>query len=634
MADAADRLQITTQFNRALRQESLQPETPRPTASPVDQFTAPQAGDQLEQLAQGLAKVSPDVAQYSDQLAKQGQERDQADAVAQVSDAVRNGATTYAAAVKSGAIPASASPWYRLYAKKQFGQLMAGQMTSDFTAASAKDLSTATDLKQYDAYAQSFQKQWLDTHAGEATNDPAFSDGFNPSANAAMANQRERFADAAGQRLQQYTGATLSQNVAQIQREGKSQGMADADIVAKINQSATDAMGAGMNGDAVNGFVAQGLVTAAENAGDVGILKLASSIKAGTGVLGDTVAFRQAADEATKYITSSKMTADMMARNDRTARTEAARDTNLTAAFTALDANPHADIRTQLAALAAVNDYAGEEQLRTWQTAKVAQAWSGDKTTEGGLMADALGGSLDMGTIARHLHSGDDGISLPAADMLRGIVQAQQNKSEVNAKINSTLTDPNYKVQAKVLADHFAGLNLPSDRANLGNALQYLYEQATLLQQADPEYAKNPRSPQSIEKMKQIEAEAVMLKGGPSQQATVARSQSAADNNAEAHPGIAKRTLAEREADPDYGTAQDIAKAMGSGKPFDVITAIAMRRLNLTTPQKIHDYLVKHGAIAAPTTAEKKHMDTAALAPLLSTPKPAAPKLTGSNTMP
>jgi hypothetical protein len=455
MADA-DRLQIDTEFTRALRQDQLTPEIEHPVAAPVDTFANPHAGEQLNQLAAALGQVAPEVAKYGDVMAKNNQESDKADAEMAVSDAMRNGAKTYADAVQSGAIPASASPWYRLYAKNQMGRAMAANMGSDFEAASRTDLAGSTDLQTFDQYAAKFQQNWLKEHAGAASEDVALRQGFDPEANRVMANERDSFANQAGKNLENQTFDALTQNQAQTIRLGKQGKLTDQQITDQLNLSADAAIAHGMNGAQVNAANAKAITDAATDGLDSSILGLGKLVKAGTGTLQDTGVFSQLNKETGTYIVRQQMEADTKAHEDTIRNQEQVRAENVTTAFNALTADPQADIRPQLAALTATHDYAAIESLVAHQSALQRHDEKDDSDQFSKAMAEVThdGGS----TITKaHISAmiGNHELTPEHGRSLFDMVESQEKDAASKEKQNSFRKDPNYIIQVKAMKSDF-----------------------------------------------------------------------------------------------------------------------------------------------------------------------------------
>lgn len=591
----ADRLQVQTEFTRALRQDSLAPEAMRPTAAPVDTFAPDESGpDKLAQLAHALGQVSPAVAQLGEQFAQRGQQQDQADAQAAVSEAVRNGAKTYGDAVKRGAIPASASPWYRMYAKKQFGQLMAGQMASDLQAAASKDLANATDLSQFDQYAAQFQKQWIAQHAGDAAGDVAFSEGFNPTANGTLANMREQFAAESGKRLQVQTASALIQNTTQAIRMGKQQGLSTAAIQSQLNDAANAALAAGMTGDVVNAALSEAIGTYAENNHDLGALDLASGVKAGTGYLLDTGAFGKVKERAEPYIIAQQTAADTRFHEQKVRQVQETRDTQLTSAIVALHDNPSADIRPMLSALKSVNDAAGVEALLGYQQAAQRHEWAGNPGAEAqgfAAAADPNGARITKLEVTQGIARGT--YSIAAGHEMLSVLDERERQAKAEAATTSVFRDPNYKILHQTVTERMRALGLPGESQQIGHAMMDIYNGMTELQ-TNPDYVKNPRSAASRALAQAVADDAFARWSGQTAKQF--------DEQSQRQAGVPQADAAGPGASPMKLFAQRLLIEKRHGG-FSVETNRRLTQMGLTTPKALREFMAAQGVIpATPTT--------------------------------
>jgi hypothetical protein len=461
MADDADRLQITTEFNRALRQDTLQPEGVHPVAEPVDTFVDNNGGNQLEQLARSLSGISPEVSKLSDFLSDKGHAQDEAQANSDVSAAVRNGANTYADAVKSGQIPASASPYYRMYAQKQMGQLMAGKMSSDFEADATRDLAGITSLSQFDEYQKQYQSKWLQDHGGDNGN-LAFSEGYDPHANAAMADARSRAAELIGKNLQAQTVGALIQTHGQTIRTMLQQGASHEQIAAVIDSENNAAIASGVRGDQVNIATSEAIGNVAEANKDSSVLDLAGKVKAGTGFLGDTEAFAQTRTKSDPYITRAQMDADSIADKQKRAAMEQTRGTALTSIQVKLASNPQSDIRPELKALEDAHDYQGVEAAEGFQKAAVKQVETDDYSHFSTAMADALDPDDRSLTLSQvHSLAANHLVTPEHANQLADILERKAKAATDPTSLKSVYSDFNFKTARSALKADFTSSFAP-----------------------------------------------------------------------------------------------------------------------------------------------------------------------------
>lgn len=473
---ANDRLQIQSEFARSNRQDGIDPESIRPVASPVDEFTTPNAGQQLDQLAHALAPLSADIARYSDVLSQKNEQRDKADAEAAVSAAVRNGAKTYSDAVKSGAIPASASPYYRLYAKRQFGQLAAGMMQSDFQAASERDLANATDLSQFDQYAKQFQQNWLAQHAGDAADDLGFADGFNPHANAAMAAEREQFATTAGKKLQATTAQALAQNQTQLILNGKRAGMTDEQISAQLNAATAQAFASGVSGDVLTEVNSLAVTNAASQLLDHSVLSLAGKVKAGTGALEGTVQWSKERDKALPFILENNSRLNQVEHEQAKEVRDKSVNTTLFNAFDVFtrSADPaHVDLRPFVQQLRAVGaSVTDEERLLALQKTAGTRKFDGNEQVFTHAYAEAIdpsGPRITMGDVHGLVVNGQ--LSYEQASHILTTLQERQKADEAGGE-TAIPKEPYYKLGLSALKTTFSYID-PSgiNKVALSNAM-------------------------------------------------------------------------------------------------------------------------------------------------------------------
>src|SRR5665213_2728565 len=557
MADA-DRLQTQTQFQRALRQDTIEPEGVRPVASPVDTFVDTNGGNQLSQLARSLSSVSPEVGQLSDFLDQKGKQQDQTQAQADVSKAVRNGAQTYADAVKSGAIPASASPFYRMYAQKQMGQLMAGKMASDMEADGTQAMAGATSMAAVDKYMQQYQSNWIKAH--NATGDTAWTEGFNPHANAAMAELRSRASEAVGKNLEVQTQAT-------------------------INAENDQAIAAGMSGTQVNSATSQALRDSAEAASDTSYLNLAKGIKAGTGTLQDTDAFAQ----THAYIVRSQMEADNAAHEAKVRASDDVRSTQMTLGINALDANPNADIRPMVAALTATKDFTAIESLQAHKAALQQHTEKDDSAGWTSVMEDLTGPNptLTRAHLSAMIANGD--LTPDHAHTASNMLTEQQKAAQDKSKSNSYTKDPIYSLSMKVLRSNFmssvGGVGILNP--GFGKAAESLDSQLQEL----------------------ITSPAYLAMDATRRRAAAAGIVQTATDNANlttlgksGTPNLTiKSGLEAQKAHADTSFARTMQTEIGAGGSFSPATVAEIKKRGLLTPEERSAFMRKMGLTPQPT---------------------------------
>lgn len=199
-----------------LRDDSSQfpgsPQQVRPTATPVDTFTAPQAGAQLQQLAQGLSSIAPSLNRFSDAAFQREQEGAHEQATTAASKAHEQ-RLAYADAVKQGVIKPNENPWFQYYYKQQSGALAAG----DYGSALEAEMKTnpawveSTDPADFHKLEGEFRKQWMKDNVGEQAQDPHYSATFSKIMDGVTQDAANRFASEAGARMQLKAGEQLNQ---------------------------------------------------------------------------------------------------------------------------------------------------------------------------------------------------------------------------------------------------------------------------------------------------------------------------------------------------------------------------------------------------------------------------------------
>lgn len=499
------RLQAGTDLSVALRPNALRPGEIRPVAQPVNQFEATQdpSATKLGQLANALSELSPAIARYGLVKDKQQSAEDKAKAEMAVNDAMQKGAKSYADMVRSGAIPANASPVYRLYAKQQAGQTLASRMVSDFQQSAVRDLQDTTDIEAYDKYAQSFQDRWMKDNAAGVSGDTAFRSGFDGVATGMMQNMRLQFSAISGKKLEVATKANLTQNIATAIRMGRSLGETEDTIVARANQAADAARAAGMSATAVNEAVGEGLVTYAETEHDMKALALAAKVKAGTGTLENTATFSERRKQAEGHILDTMRANDMEARNAKKEAEDKERSDVLTTGLQLLQDTPNANLKPLVDRLVALKDFSAIEALQNMKERAIKRQWEGDPAAEADAFIRASNPSGPEITVGEVLRGVGKGLySIEKGNQLRGIIEAQTNartgatETSYAERARGVLSDPNYKLGKAKITDLMTTIYGVSDNPSRAYAEQDYYNAMVDISQ-NAEYAKNKYSPAS-----------------------------------------------------------------------------------------------------------------------------------------
>ncbi len=150
----------------------------QPVAAPVSTYVRPAdpAPSSLHQLAQGLAAFDSGLKTW---IEKKEAEQAKADAIRGEAAFNRNNQVGWAEGVRSGQIPANASPVFRAAYKKDEGELLGIRMREQFQTAYAKwEGRNSDDPEVFRAFLSDFVSKHV------TTDDPEVLAGFNPHADA------------------------------------------------------------------------------------------------------------------------------------------------------------------------------------------------------------------------------------------------------------------------------------------------------------------------------------------------------------------------------------------------------------------------------------------------------------------
>jgi len=255
----------------------------RPVASPVDTFV-PQTADahQLEQLAQGLAALSPALGRFSDVLAKRTAE-EQFEAGKKRARELTESAKSFRDAIRDGKITPDQSPWFMAGLREQFGRLAADRMNFDFQTALAKDekMQSTTEAADFDAFYQSFATGWMKDNLDEGDRNAQFEQGFGNRADAYLADNQRQFASQLAGRVVKFAGDGHFSEVFNSIRTELGRGTSLDTLGAAITAMNDEAVAKGLNGRLVNERTVEAVVAAARRLNDTSILGLLDTIQSG-----------------------------------------------------------------------------------------------------------------------------------------------------------------------------------------------------------------------------------------------------------------------------------------------------------------------------------------------------------------
>lgn len=255
----------------------------KPAAAPVDTFVQPAAGKDLEQLAQGLAQLSPALGRFSDVIAKQTADADFSKGQQKARDLAQS-ATSFRDAIRSGAIMPSESPWFMAGLHEQFGRLAADRMNFDLMNAMTQDenLQTTTDPADFDKFLTQFTGQWQKDNLDATQRDSHFDQGFGAKSDAYIADAQRTFASQLGSRVQHFAGdGHFSEVMNTILTESGRHTSPDQialDISGLMDRAVN---GMGSSGELINQRTVDAVVATAKRLNDSSILDLLDHIQTG-----------------------------------------------------------------------------------------------------------------------------------------------------------------------------------------------------------------------------------------------------------------------------------------------------------------------------------------------------------------
>ena len=275
----------------------------RPAAAPVDTYAGSSAGSKLGQIAESLSALSPALARFSDTQFKRQTATDEiaAEKFARETDAkMKASAQTYADAIKAGDIEPNQSPWFRHFAKQQFGRLAAARFGGDFTAAVANELSPDASLQDFDKFTAAYQKDWMAKNVSNG-GDLSFEQGFGAQSTQDIGQLRSAWAIHADKQAEENQRQAHAQELTTILRESAKANLMVGLSGMPISPDDTKALAAridALNNAAItanpriktelNQMTAQAIMLAAVNEKDESLLKVADLVRAGTGKLANT----------------------------------------------------------------------------------------------------------------------------------------------------------------------------------------------------------------------------------------------------------------------------------------------------------------------------------------------------------
>lgn len=254
----------------------------RPAAAPVDTFVQTSEGKSLEQLAQGLAALSPALGRFSDVLSQRKAEGDYAAGQKKARDLAQS-AKDFKDAIKNGSITPNQSPWFMAGLREQFGRLAADRMNFEMLSSMVQDetMQTSTNPADFDKFAQDFTQKWQENNLDPSSRDLHFEKGFGSKADAYLADAQRTFVSQLAGRVTKYAGdGHFSEVINNVMAEWGRHTSPET-IGAAITDLNDAAVARGMGGDLVNKMTIDAVISAAKRTNDPEMLHLLDHIWSG-----------------------------------------------------------------------------------------------------------------------------------------------------------------------------------------------------------------------------------------------------------------------------------------------------------------------------------------------------------------
>lgn len=410
---------------------ALDPAPLRPVATPVDTFERSSAGAGLSQLAAGLSSIAPSLARFTDAYTAHTTATQQEAGVTAARKLAEEG-KNYNEAVKSGAIPRGANPYFIAGFREQWGRVTADEWKKQLIADAANDphLQESTNVADFDKFAQDHLKNFLDNKVGADNRDNFFERGFGFRADAYLSQLQEENARRVADRVEKYSDDTHFAEIKTHVMDSLSHGVDLAQIAKDIDQANADAIAHGRDGGAVNRTTVKAILgSALEMAarGDhraLDVLDLINKVQGGKGsTLGGTTYGTEALLKA-EDIKNTLYTADQRERQATDQQRQDKIRGVLSNAVSALVSNPHADLTSFV--LQAGNDAGAVEALSGLQRNITNLKFVTDESVKSHLFSQIWTepGSVDERTIVQWLSAGK--LETQDAAWLMGQIQSRK----------------------------------------------------------------------------------------------------------------------------------------------------------------------------------------------------------------
>jgi hypothetical protein len=407
------------------------PET-RPTARPVDTFVQPghpvHDDHGMYALVDAFKEIQPGLERFASERFQRANEID----IEAGHAAALKSKEGFKEAVKSGAIPAGASPWFQVGWERQRARVASADYDTALREGYASSgLVEQNDPKAFDAWVADFTKSWQQQHP-ENNDNPEFTSVFGQMAAHSQSSLANAHAAARTVKIENdvvdNTGRELE---AAMDRHLDLIGTQNPHTGEELSGIVAQQVANGLDGQLANKLVAQTIIRRAIADEDVTILDLADEVPSGSGMVGQIGYVKDMIAAARKNITASKIQGDRIAHLENKAKRSAAIDKLRGDAYAKIFDSPYANTREEFLQL---NAYDPDEaaKVESFRTALLSSLTAQNKVIENpSLVTDmrlaALQGNLTDEQVVNAVHGGDIGAE-SAKELFDLTRKAHENK--------------------------------------------------------------------------------------------------------------------------------------------------------------------------------------------------------------
>lgn len=247
-----------------------------------DTFVAPAEGQDLQQVARGLAEFNQTFSNIAGDFLQRRREKEERRGRQAFLEAMES-QDSYREAINEGVIPPGASPWFKLGVQNEAGKVAAQRFFSEFLAEKGPILQESTELEDFDEAAQEAMESYLEERVGEDNRTEAFDMGFQSRARALLEAERTRFARQIPEKIEQESYELLSAKTFDEVRFNYAKGMSVEQIASDLSAQLDEAVDVfGQPGaSARQEAVVMGVIDAARRENNYELLEILDHMKAG-----------------------------------------------------------------------------------------------------------------------------------------------------------------------------------------------------------------------------------------------------------------------------------------------------------------------------------------------------------------